>query len=364
MERSARVVLAIEAPEVLDEVLHFLDRSGAVRVVATADDERQLTDATTQLEPDLVIAEPRFAGQVPAVTPCVAIASRESVAALRAAISAGVKAFTVWPEERDMLLRHVRSFSVGAKVLERRATVLAVHASRGGAGCTFVATHLARGLVTPARSVVLVDVDPFGGDVATALGITDGAEGLHPLSELCEVVDELTPGAFSEAVYPHHEGFGVVIAASPEAAAPDDRSVARVIDLAAASADIVVLHTAIGTDAVTRACLRAADAVVEVLSLDIASFRATVRTLARTARDEVEERTSFVVNRAARGEVVPADVERVFGRPPLAVLPTDGSVPRLQDHGRLLPPRARAARAVARLGADLLATAAELRGAA
>ena len=237
MERSARVVLAIEAPEVLDEVLHFLDRSGAVRVVATADDERQLTDAATQLEPDLVIAEPRFAGQVPAATPCVAIASRESVAALRAAISAGVKAFTVWPEERDMLLGHVRSFSVGAKVLERRATVLAVHASRGGAGCTFVATHLARGLVTPARSVVLVDVDPFGGDVATALGIADGTEGLHPLSELCEVVDELTPGAFSEAVFPHHEGFGVVIAAPPEAAVPDDRSVVRVIDLAAASAD-------------------------------------------------------------------------------------------------------------------------------
>src|SRR6187399_3132017 len=137
MERSTRVVLAIEAPEVLDEVLHFLDRSDAVRVVATADGERQIVDAVTQLEPDVVIAEPRFAGAVPAPAPCIAIASR-------AAIAAGVRAFTVWPEERERLMEHVEAFAVGAKHLERRATVIAVHASRGGAVCTFVATHLAR----------------------------------------------------------------------------------------------------------------------------------------------------------------------------------------------------------------------------
>ena len=364
MERSTRVVLAIEAPEVLDEVLHFLDRSGAVRVVATADGERQIVDAVTQLEPDLVIAEPRFAGAVPATTPCVAIASRESIAALRAAISAGVRGFTVWPEERDRLMEHVDGFAVGAKHLERRATVIAVHASRGGAGCTFVATHLARAAISADRSVVLIDVDPFGGDVATALGIADGTEGLHPVSELCDVVDEMTPGSFTEAVFPHHEGFGVIVAAPPDLPGPDERSLARLVELAAAAADVVILHTGLGVDQATRACLRAADAVVEVLALDIASFRATVRTLARLAPDGVEDRTSFVVNRAARGEVVPADVERVFGRSPDAVVSLDASVPRLQDHGRLLPPRTRAARAVARLSDHLLASAAELRGVA
>ena len=364
MERSTRVVLAIEAPEVLDEVLHFLDRSGAVRVVATADSERQIVDALTQLEPDLVIAEPRFAAAVPAPIPCVAIASRESIAALRAAISAGVRGFTVWPEDRDRLMAHVETYAVGAKRLERRATVIAVHASRGGAGCTFVATHLARAAVSGDRSVVLLDADPFGGDVATSLGIADGTDGLHPISELCDVVDEMTPGSFTEAVFRHHEGFGVVVAAPPDVAPPEERSVARVVDLAAAAADVVVLHTGLGTDPVTRACLRAADAIVEVLALDIASFRATVRSLARIASDGLEDRTSFVVNRAARGEVVPADVERVFGRAPDAVLPLDASVPRLQDHGRLLPPRARAARAVARLGDRLLASTADLRGAA
>jgi Mrp family chromosome partitioning ATPase len=162
---------------VLDEILHFLDRTGAIRVLATADDGPQLAEATRQLEPDVVIAEPRLASHVPAPTPCVAIASVESVAALRVAIAAGVRAFTVWPVERDELLRHLRRYAASARVFERTAHVVAVHASRGGAGCTFVATHLARAFASGGRSTILIDADPFGGDIETVLGIPDGAEG-------------------------------------------------------------------------------------------------------------------------------------------------------------------------------------------
>jgi hypothetical protein len=72
----------------------------------------------------------------------------------------------------------------------------------------------------------------------------------------------------------------------------------------------------------------------------------------------------FVVDRATRGEVVPTDVERVFGTPARAVIPADAAVPRLQDHGRLLSARSRAARAVARLAELVMADADEMRGAA
>jgi MinD-like ATPase involved in chromosome partitioning or flagellar assembly len=364
MEQLTRVVLAVDAPEVLDEILHFLDRSGAVRVVATADDERQVAEATKQLEPDVVIAEPRLASHVPASTPCIAIASRESVAALRAALGAGVRAFTVWPVERDDLLRHLRSFAAAGRVFERRAHVVAVHGSRGGAGCTFVATHLAKALADRGRSTVLLDVDPYGGDVETVLGIPDGADGVHPVSALVDVVDEITPSGFADALFSHPGGFGVVTASAPDAVAPTDAAVSRLVDLAAAASDAVLLHTGRGLDAVTRSCLTSADVILEVLSLDVPAFRAAVRTGARLASDALDDRTWFVVDRAARGEVVPADVERVFGRPARVVIPVDGSVPRLQDHGRLLNPRSRAARAIARLAGQLVAAADELRGAA
>lgn len=364
MEQLTRVVLAVDAPEVLDEILHFLDRSGAVRVLATADDAQQVTEATKQLEPDVVIAEPRLASHVPAPTPCIAIASRESVTALRAAIGAGVRAFTVWPVERDDLLRHLRTFAATGRVFERRAHVVAVHGSRGGVGCTFLATHLARAFAERDRSTVLLDVDPFGGDVETVLGIPDGAEGVHPVSALVDVVDEMTPTGFTDAVFAHPAGFGVVTASPPDTAAPSEAAVSRLVDLAAAASDTVILHTGRGLDAVTCSCLTSADVILEVLSLDVPAFRAAVRTGARLANDALDDRTWFVIDRATRGEVVPSDVERVFGRPARAVIPLDGSVPRLQDHGRLLNPRSRAARAVARLAAQLIADAEQLEGAA
>ena len=58
MDNVARVVLALEAHDVAEEVMHFLDRSGCARVVATAADDRQLVEAVRQLDPDVVIAQP------------------------------------------------------------------------------------------------------------------------------------------------------------------------------------------------------------------------------------------------------------------------------------------------------------------
>jgi len=60
MEEVARFVLALEQPEVAEEVMHFLDRTGHARVVGSASDERQLLEAIRQLEPDAVVAAPTF----------------------------------------------------------------------------------------------------------------------------------------------------------------------------------------------------------------------------------------------------------------------------------------------------------------
>ena len=363
MEAVTRVVLAIDAPEVLDELLHFLDRSGAAHVLATVSDAQQVEAAARHLEPDLVLAEPRLAPFVPKPTPCIAIASRESVAALRAAIAAGVAAFTVWPVERDDLLARVRTFAVARRPLERRATVVAVHAARGGAGCTFIATHLSQAIAQTGRSCALLDVDPWGDDISSALGIPEAAEGIHSLDELAGVVAELTPEQFDAATWSHPAGFRAVVA-SREGATVDSASLQRVVDIAAASVDVLIVHTPSSLDPGARWCLTAADVILEVLALDVMSFRASSRLLARLATDTDTDRVRFIVNRAGRSEVVPADVERVFGRPATAVVPFDGSVPRLQDHGSLLSRRSRTARVIGRWAGQLLDAPSDARGAA
>jgi Flp pilus assembly CpaE family ATPase len=355
MQQMTRVVLALDAPEVLEELLHFLDRSGVAHVVATAGDQRQLGEATRQLEPDLVIAEPRLAPHVPSGVPCVAVASRETVGALRAAIDAGVRGFNVWPVERDDLLERVRGFAAARRTLERRATMIAVHGSRGGAGCTFLATHLAQAMVAAGRSCILVDVDLVGGDVGAALGVPEEAGNDVPtLRDLGGVIEEMNPGRFVDAVWSHPSGFSAIFAPPPGPTDEDPDNFPAVVDMAAASVDVVVLHTAQGLDAMSRASLSSADLIVETLCLDVLSFRASTRVLAHLAGDDVEERVRFVVNRASRAEIVPADVTRVFGRPPIAVVPYDGSVHRLQDHGRLLATRSRCGRAIANLAERLL----------
>src|SRR4029079_16851800 len=58
----ARVVLALEEHDVAEEIMHFLDRTGRARVVATASDGRQLAEAVRQLEPDAVVAQPSLLG--------------------------------------------------------------------------------------------------------------------------------------------------------------------------------------------------------------------------------------------------------------------------------------------------------------
>jgi Flp pilus assembly CpaE family ATPase len=97
-----------------------------------------------------------------------------------------------------------------------------------------------------------------------------------------------------------------------------------------------------------------ADHILEVLTLDVASFRAARGLMDRLEPVGLAERVRLVVNRATRAEITPRDVARVFGTEPLAVLPLDRSVPRAQDHGRLISPRGRTARTLDRLARRLL----------
>jgi pilus assembly protein CpaE len=348
MDDVTRVVLAMQAPEVAEEVLHLLDRSGGARVVGTAGDPAQLAAAVAQLEPDAVVAEPALAPDGSAGVPLLALAPRESVSALRAAVTAGAVGFFVWPAERDGLLQAVAGVRAAAgRDLVRRALVVAVHAARGGAGCTFVATHLAQAFAGRGASCLLVDMDRDYADVSQALGADATDEDLRTVADLVPVAAELGPAHLREVVWR-----GAVLAPTPASADEvTDDLLRRVAEVAAADADAVVLHLPRALGPITRWTFGFADVALQVLPLDVMGFRATLRAidLAEVARPAI------VVNRAARAEVTPADVQRVFGVDPLVTIAHDAGAARAQDHGRLLSRRGRTGRAFDRLAATLLA---------
>jgi Flp pilus assembly CpaE family ATPase len=355
MEDVARVVLGVETADVAEEVLHFLDRSGRARVVSTAGDDRQLTEAVRQLEPDAVVAEPGLAlGGVDGAT-LLALATRESVGALRAAIRAGARGFYLWPREREGLLDGVVATVAARSALERTALVVAVHASRGGAGCTFVATHLAQAFARRDVSCLLLDADPLFGDVGSALGVTDDAS--RTMADLVPLGDELSAAHLQSVAVQHSSGFGALLAPTTEAVASVDEAVVRrAVEVAASSSHVVIAHLPRTVDGTARWCFTNADRVLEVLSLDVLSFHAATRALEALAPIGLGDRLGFVVNRAARSEITPRDVRRAFGSDPLAVLPFDASVQRAQDHGRLVAARSRLGRAFDRLAGGLLDT--------
>jgi Flp pilus assembly CpaE family ATPase len=352
VEDVARIVLAMEQHDVAEEVMHFLDRSGGARVVATAADDRQLVEAVRQLEPDAVVGQPSVVADVIRSRRFLAIDTRETVGALRAAIRAGAEGFFVWPAERDALSEAARAARAAPAALDRRATVVAVHAARGGAGATFVATHLSRAFARRGRACVLIDADPWYGDVDAAIGAPE--HDVHTLADLAPLGAELSPAHLDDTLWAHPEGFRVLLSPPPEAAREvEPMLVRRAADVAATATDVVVLHLPHAIDAHARAVCETADRIVEVLSLDVLSFRASKRAVDVLGPDGIEGRLGFVVNRASRAEITPGDVPRVFGCEPLAVVPLDRRVDRAQDHGRLVALRSRSGRAIDRLAARL-----------
>lgn len=350
MEGLARVVLGLDAQDVAEEVMHFLDRSERVRVVGAASDDRQLAAAVRQLEPDVVLVSPGMLRSSGALngSPVIAVDTEESVGGLRAALAGGARGFFLWPAEREELAVAAAGTGADESAQRGRAQVIAVNAARGGAGATFVATHLAAAFARMGKDCVLVDLDAGFGEVEMALGVPRDPEP-RTLQDLAPVAGELSERHLSEAAWEHPHGFRVLLAPrQPGSVTPEQyRSILAAL---ASRCDVVLVHLPRAVDDVSRAAVALADRVLMVLNLDVLSFHGARRTLAALGDDE---RFAFVVNRAGRSEITPGDVERVFGREPLAVLPDDHAIPNAQDRGRLVPPRGRTGRAMTRLARTL-----------
>lgn len=353
MEEVATVVLALDQPEIAEEVMHFLDRSGRARVVGAATDQRQLVEAVRQLEPDAVVVAPNL---IPARgdlngSALLALDTTQSVSTLRRAIRAGASGFFLWPAEREELaIAAARIRPVGEHPTEGAGTVIAIYGPRGATGTTFVATHLAASLGRRGRRCVLVDLDPAFADVSAALGVAADGE-TRTIEDLVPLGDEVSSRHVEDVLWRHPDGFAVLLAPGEPPAIRVRADLYRAAVAAVRSqCDEVVLHLGRGLDELSRAGLEMADRVLVVLGLDVLSFRNARRALEATG---VEDRADFVVNRARRAEITPSDVERVFGRAPVAVIPSDRGVARAVERGRLVSRRGRVGRSLDRLARQM-----------
>ena len=347
----ARIVLGLEEHAVAEEVMHFLDRSGRARVVATASDERQLAEAVRQLEPDAVVASTALVPAPVGERPLFAVETDESVKSLRAALRVGAAGYFLWPRERDALASAAARASRTTETIAT-ASVVAVLGARGGVGATFVALQLAASMARRSVDCALVDLDvPFAG-LSGPLGAPD--DGVPTAADLVRFGGEPDPSQVRELLWHHPEGFGVLLAPGRGNAVPELGAVAlgRAVAALAGSVGVVVLHVPREVGSITRMALATADPVLLVLQLSVATLRDTGRLAEVTALDG---RGRLVVNRARRSSVTPRDLEHALGAPCVAIVPEDRAVGAAMDGGGIVPRRSRAGRAIDRLARDLMA---------
>ena len=358
MQEAATIVLGLDPPELAEEVMDFLDRTGRARVVATASNGPDLARAVRERQPHAVVGQPAVVGQAGLLngSAYLALSTSESVSVLREALRTGARGFYLWPGERSQL---AHAASLASPPPERpdgkRAVTVAVYGPRGGAGTTFVATHLAASLARAGQETVLLDIDPVFGDLTAALGVPPDPPP-RTVADLTRVANELGPHHLDEALWRHPAGFRALLAPGDVRAA---RSIgplhySAAIGVLSTTTDALVLHVPRRLDESTLAALEAAERILLVISLDVLAFRAAKRALEMFDAAGIAGRCQIVVNRAARGEIVASDVQRVFGAPAAAVLKADRAVASAQDRGALLSPRNATARAIDRLARSMV----------
>jgi pilus assembly protein CpaE len=364
MEESMRetsVVLGLEDPALQEEVLHFLDRLPRVRVVGAVTDGSALARQVREHRPGVAVASPEMLSQaLDGDGPALLVVSQvESTGALRAAIRAGASGFYLWPEERAELGRDAeRAVRQSSSETTSPGRVVAIYSPRGGGGATFLATNLAAACADLDVETALVDLDAFGADVTSALGLRPDAD-LPSVAELVPVEGEMTEDHVDRVLHPHARGFRVLLA--PPAIGSSMLGPVGVTALSRLLRDrfrAVILHLPRTLGPAGQAALEASDVVLVVVTLDVLGIRAARRMVDMFVGLGVEGRCRLVFNRVSRGEIVPADAERVLGLSTLSVIRTDRAVPRSQNRGELVAGRGTpAGRRVGALAETLIAEA-------
>ena len=360
-----RVLVGIKSLPFHQQVLDFLERDPRVEVAGAAATPDRLLRLAAELRPDMAVLCPTMARDLrhPAagerigpVGPLLVVAEEMTVPALREAIDVGAAGFFAWPEERAELAEVVLMVPPRDRdPASSRGKVIAVHGVRGGAGATFVATHLAAFLADRKVRTCLVDLDPGFAQMTVALGI-DPEDGARTIADLIPVADELSPDHLEDALYRHPRGFSVLLTSQGDSDSghPPAALFGACVALLACAFEAVVLHIPRGLDGVVRVGVGLADEVVLVANPDVFSLHGALRTMTLLGLNGPSNRCRLVINKRSRSDVYPEDFERVLGLPPTSTIRFDSSIRPLQDRGQLLRRGAR------RSGKDLRKIAARL----
>lgn len=283
------VVLCKDAVDA-KEMGRALGAHGGTSLLMLTDDPEQVFTETVRLRPSAVIitisniGEPalnlirRISHECP--TTAVICASRDSSPDLiLRTMRSGARDFlrlpiiegefaTIIERTGEFVAEHVNDEP------KKRGRAIAVFSSKGGCGCSLIATNLA---IVQKSPTVLVDLNLQSGDLELMLG-------LRPKFSLADVVENrerLDDALLTNYLTTHSQNVSLLAAPVKAESAEEiePKHIYEVMELLRQRFDSVIIDTPHNFDALTISALDHADQILVVLTLEIHAIRSTRRAL-------------------------------------------------------------------------------------
>jgi pilus assembly protein CpaE len=290
MKRNLTLLLLSKDAAEAREMNRAFSNHAGISVLMTSDDADLIFTETKRLRPAALVinlahmGEPalklvqRINAECPA-TAVICASGDSSPDLILRSLRAGARDFIRLPINEDELTTVVnRTAEFAAQhVVEEfktRGKAIAVFSSKGGCGCSLIATNLA---IAQNKSTVLVDLNLQSGDLELMLGV-------RPKFSLADVVDnrDRLDDALLASYLTHHSRHVSLLAAPIKAESAEDiepKHIYEVMELLRQRFDTVIVDTPHNFDAVTISALDHADQILVVLTLEIHAIRSTRRAL-------------------------------------------------------------------------------------
>jgi pilus assembly protein CpaE len=241
------------------------------------------------------------------------------------AMRAGVHEFLVAPPPSEELAGAVERLMRRMSSDVARGELIAVYSGKGGLGCTSIAVNIAQAFAStrPQSRVALADLVVAGGDVRVFLNLKPAYDLSHLVAKGKEVDAELLNSILSPVAG------GVWALPTSENPEPDEMfdaaAINSILELLRANFGVTVVDCEHQLSERTIAALDAADRILLVTELSVASLRSMQRTLGLCRRlGYAEHKLCVIVNRYQSADVLPLkDAEELLKWPIFWHLPND-----------------------------------------
>jgi len=335
MKRNLTFILLSKDPTDSKEITRALSNHPGVSLLMMTDDPQQAFTETARLRPTALIinfaqiGDPglKLVQSVTAECPKSAVicASRDaSPDLILRSLRVGARDFIRLPIVDDDLatvFERTTQFSVETADSEhKRGRAIAVFSSKGGCGCSLIATNLAMLQNSP---TALVDLNLQSGDLELLLGV----KPKFSLADVVENRDRLDDALLTSYLTPRSKNVSLLAAPLTAESAEDiePRHIYEIMELLRQRFDNVIIDTPHSFDAVTISALDHADQILMVLTLEIHAIRSTRRALEIFDRlGYPRKKIRLVVNRWSKSvELDQKQVESFLGERVIGFVQSD-----------------------------------------